>query len=132
TDCPLIAAQLKNLRTILGPRAPIDIVAIAIDPYHEKISDLRRFMTQHHMWGVRDFYYLTGPLATLRPVWNAYGISVTMTRTDKMSVHNDFMFIVSKTGTLRWIIPDDPPSSSAGTSSAVSQLRQLLAVQGVT
>ena len=132
TDCPLIAAQLKLLRAQLGPRAPVDIVAVAIDPYHEKVSDLRHFMTKHDLWGVRDFYYVTGRLATLRRVWNAYGISVTMTRTDKMSVHSDFDFIVSSSGMLRWIIPDDPPASAAGTASAASQLRQLLSGLGVT
>ena len=54
-----------------------------------------------------------------------------MKRTDVMSVHSDFMFIVSANGRLRWIIPDDPMNSSFGTASAVTELRGLLAGQGV-
>lgn len=131
TDCPLIAAQLKQLRSQLAPNARIDIVGVAIDPYHKKLSDLTSFITQHHLSTMKDFYFLTGPLSTLRAVWNAYGIGVSMKRTDVMSVHSDFMFIVSANGRLRWIIPDNPPDSSFGTASAVTELRGLLAGQGV-
>ncbi|MFI5036420.1 MAG: SCO family protein [Acidimicrobiales bacterium] len=131
TDCPLIAAQLKQLRAGLAPNARLDIVAIAIDPYHESRGDLWTFIHQHQLSTVKDFYYVTGPLATMRAVWNAYGIGVSMKRTDKMSVHSDFMFIVSARGRLRWIIPDDPIRSSFGTASAVTELRGLLVGQGV-
>ncbi|HVB71132.1 MAG TPA: SCO family protein [Acidimicrobiales bacterium] len=131
TDCPLIAAQLKQLRSQLAVNARLDIVAVAIDPYHEKLSDLRSFISQHQLGTLKNFYFVTGPLRTLRKVWHDYGIGVSMKRTDVMSVHSDFMFIVSANGKLRWIIPDDPMSSSFGTASAVTELRGLLAGQGI-
>ena len=35
-------------------------------------------MTKHDLWpACANFYYVTGRLATLRRVWNAYGIGVT-------------------------------------------------------
>jgi cytochrome oxidase Cu insertion factor (SCO1/SenC/PrrC family) len=131
TDCPLIAAQLKQLRSQLAPNARLDIVSVAIDPYHEKLSDLRAFISKHQLSTLKNFYFVTGSLTTLRAVWNAYGIGVSMKRTDIMSVHSDFLFIVAANGRLRWIIPDDPLSSSFGTSSAVTELRGLLAGQGI-
>ena len=108
TDCPLIAAQLKHLRSELSADAKIDIVAVAINPYHEKLSDVRSFIALHQLSHLRNFYYVTGPLSTMRSVWNKYGIGVSMRRTDKMSVHSDFMFIVSSAGRLKWIIPVPP------------------------
>src|SRR5579872_6959510 len=131
TDCPLIAAQLKQVRSQLDRNAKLDIVAIAIDPYHEKLRDLRTFIAQHQLGTLKDFYYLTGPLKAMRAVWSAYGIGVSMKHTDIMSVHSDFMFIVTARGQLRWIIPDDPIYSSFGTASAASELRGLLAGQGI-
>ena len=80
---------------------------------------------------MKNFYYVTGQLANVRKVWHEYGIGVSMARTNKMSVHSDFMFIINAKGTLRWIIPDDPLSSVSGQASAVSELRSLLASQGV-
>jgi len=102
-------------------------VAVAADPYHEKLSDLRNFIATRGLTNVKNFYYVTGKLSDVRKVWNKYGIGVSMTRTDKMSIHSDFMFIINAKGSLRWIIPDDPLSSSSGQASAVSELRSLLA-----
>ncbi len=84
----------------MSANARIDIVAVAIDPYHESVSDLRHFIALHQLASVKNFYYVTGPLATMRHIWNEYGIGVSMKRTDKMSVHSDFMFIVSAKGSI--------------------------------
>jgi cytochrome oxidase Cu insertion factor (SCO1/SenC/PrrC family) len=127
TDCPLLAQQLEHVRAQLSANAQLDIVAVAADPYHEKLSDLRNFIATRGLTNVKNFYYVTGKLSDVRKVWNKYGIGVSMTRTDKMSIHSDFMFIINAKGSLRWIIPDDPLSSSSGQASAVSELRSLLA-----
>jgi cytochrome oxidase Cu insertion factor (SCO1/SenC/PrrC family) len=131
TDCPLLAQQLEHVRAELSAHAALDIVAVAADPYHEQLSDLRHFIAVRGLAHVTNFYYLTGQLTSVRKVWNAYGIGVSMKRTNKMSIHADLMFIINAQGTLRWIIPDDPFSSISGQASAVSELRILLASQGV-
>ncbi len=130
TDCPLLAEQLKILRSELPARAPLDIVAVAADPYHETRANVRHFMSLHRLFGVRDFYFVTGRLAAVRAVWRAYGIEVTMKPTDRMSIHSDFMFII-RGGRIRWIIGDDPLSATSLTSSSVAELRHLLATEGI-
>ncbi len=132
TDCPLIAAQLRELRSQLSASAPVDIVAVAADPYHEKLSDLWHFIKKYDLASVKNFYFVTGRLPAVRAVWNTYGISVSMSKTAKMSIHSDYVFIINRRGRLSWIIPDDPISSSPGTASAVTQLRQLLAKEGIS
>ncbi len=131
TDCPLLAQQLKVLRADLPVGAKLDIVAVAADPFHEQLSDLRHFMAVHRLSHVSNFYFITGKLASVRKVWASYGIGVTMTKSDAMSVHSDYMFIIDPAQELRWVIPDDPISSSSGSASAVSELRDLLADEGV-
>jgi hypothetical protein len=54
-----------------------------------------------------------------------------MKPTDKMSIHSDLMFIITSNGTLRWVIPDDPIGTAAGTASAVTELKTLLALEGI-
>lgn len=131
TDCPLLAAQLKMVRAELPLSTKLDIVAVAADPYHEQLSDLRHFIAIHSLTHVEHFYYVTGKLASVRKVWAAYGIGVSMTKTDKMSIHSDYMFIINSNHLLKWVIPDDPIASSSGQASAVSELRDLLADEGV-
>ena len=54
-----------------------------------------------------------------------------MTRTDAMSIHDDYMYIVNAQGRLKWIIPDDPSVSASVKVSSVAQIISLLATQGV-
>jgi len=131
TDCPLLAKQLENVRAELSPNASLDIVAVAADPYHENLSDLRHFIADRGLAHLKNFYFVTGKLSSVRKVWASYGIGVSMTSKDKMSIHSDFMFLVSSKGELRWVIPDDPLSSLSGVASAVSELRGLLSSMGV-
>jgi cytochrome oxidase Cu insertion factor (SCO1/SenC/PrrC family) len=131
TDCPLLAAQLRQVRAELSPDAKLDIVAVAADPYHESLTDVNHFIDIHSLTHVDDFYFVTGKLATVRRVWNAYGIGVSMSPTDKMSIHSDYMFIITPKGRLRWIIPDEPLANWAGQHSAESELLSLLHQSGV-
>ena len=54
-----------------------------------------------------------------------------MTPTDKMSIHSDYMFIITPQGRLKWIIPDEPLANWAGQHSAESELLNLLHQSGV-
>ena len=131
TDCPLLANQLVQVRRQLAWNANLDIVAVAADPYYESLHYLRLFMTQHGLNDVKHFYFVTGSLAKTSAVWRDFGVSVSMKRTARMSIHSDLMFIISPEGTIHWIIPDDPIASASGTSSAVTELKALLALEGV-
>ena len=131
TDCPLLANQLATVRSQLSSNAKLDIVAVAADPFHESLADVRLFMTRHGLNNVRNFYFVTGNLRKVSAVWDTFGVTVSMKRTDKMSIHSDLMFIINPSNTIRWVIPDDPIASAAGTSSAVSELESLLALEGI-
>jgi cytochrome oxidase Cu insertion factor (SCO1/SenC/PrrC family) len=131
TDCPLLAQQLRQVRQDLSPDAKLDIVAVAADPYHETIANVNHFIDIHSLKKVKDFYFVTGKLADVRAVWNHYGIGVSMTPTDKMSIHSDYMFIITPEDRLKWIIPDEPLANWAGQHSAESELLNLLHESGV-
>ncbi|MFZ1063075.1 MAG: SCO family protein [Acidimicrobiales bacterium] len=131
TDCPLLASQVAQVRSQLSPSAKINIVAVAADPYHETLANVRHFIAIHHLTTVKDFYFVTGTRAQTSKVWAEYGIGVTMTRTDAMSIHDDYMYIDSAKGRLKWVIPDDPPNASSLNASSVAELKSLLATQGI-
>jgi len=131
TDCPLLAAQLAQVRATISPNAKVDIVAVAADPYHEKISDLQHFIALHGLQKVKNFYFVTGKLASVKKVWTSYGIGVTMKPTDRMSVHSDFIFLIAPGRKLRWIIPDDPLGTWALQRSAESEILSLLSKMGI-
>lgn len=131
TDCPLLAAQLRQVRADLSANAKLDIVAVAADPYHETVADVNHFIDIHSLKNVTGFYFVTGKLSAVRKVWKTYGIGVSMTPTDKMSIHSDYVFIVTPHDRLKWVIPDEPLANWAGQHSAESELLNLLHQSGV-
>jgi cytochrome oxidase Cu insertion factor (SCO1/SenC/PrrC family) len=132
TDCPLLANQLRSVRAALGPRAPIDIVAVAADPFHETLANVNAFIQQRGLRDVKNFYFVTSDhVKTAEMVWAAYGISVVMKPSDEMSVHSDFMFIIDPNHYLKWVIPDNPLTNWAGQHSAETELLNLLHQVGV-
>jgi cytochrome oxidase Cu insertion factor (SCO1/SenC/PrrC family) len=131
TDCPLLAAQLKDVRSALGTSAKIDVVAVAANPDHQTLANVRHFIAIHQMEHVPNFYFVTGKPAATARVWRAYGIGVTNEPGIAMSVHSDFMFIINPSGRIRWIVPDDPLSGVAGQESTEGELLSLLAKSGL-
>ncbi|MGC2168072.1 MAG: SCO family protein, partial [Acidimicrobiales bacterium] len=135
TDCPLLAAQLRQVRSQLPASAPLDIVVVAANPLHETLSDVRHFIKIHDLRSVPNFYFLTGKTTEMRKLWNTYGIDVENVPGDLMSIHVDFMFIINPHHRLRWELPDDPAYGSAITNgvqeSSVSVLLSLLHKSGV-
>ncbi len=131
TDCPLLAHQVAQVRSDLASNAKIDIVAVAADPYHETLANVRHFIAIHNLRNVKNFYFVTGTRAETSKVWADYGIGVTMTPTDAMSIHDDYMYIESAKGKLKWVIPDDPPNAASLNASSVAELLSLLATQGI-
>jgi cytochrome oxidase Cu insertion factor (SCO1/SenC/PrrC family) len=131
TDCPLLAAQLKQVRADLPTNAKIDIVAVAANPLHQTLADVRHFIKIHYLSGVKNFYYVTGPTSKTRPVWRSYGIEVENVPGDLMSIHSDEMVIINGRDQLKWIIPDDPLKDVAGQESAESELLILLHKSGL-
>jgi cytochrome oxidase Cu insertion factor (SCO1/SenC/PrrC family) len=132
TDCPLLAAQLRQVRAQLPASTPLDIVIVAANPLHQTLANVRHFIKIHDLSSVPNLYFVTGPLAKTKKVWAQYGISVTNEPGDIMSIHSDYMFIIKPSGRLRFIIPDDPLSGSAGQQSSESELLTLLHQAGLS
>jgi len=132
TDCPLLAAQLKSVRSQLAANAPLDVVVVAANPDHQTLANVRHFIKIHYLASVKNFYFVTGKVNRTRPVWNSYGISVSNEPGELMSIHSDYMFIINPEGRLKWIIPDDPLSGVAGQESAESELLGLLHKAGLS
>jgi cytochrome oxidase Cu insertion factor (SCO1/SenC/PrrC family) len=132
TDCPLLAAQLKAVRADLGPQAKIDVVAVAANPNHQTLANVRHFIALHDLGDVRNFYFVTGPTVDTKKVWTDYGISVVNVPGSVMSIHSDFMFIISPKGDVRWIVPDEPLTGVSGQESTESELLMLLHDSGLS
>lgn len=126
-----MADQIVQARALLSEGAKVDFVAVAADPYHESVRDLKVFIERHDLSNVKNFYFVTGQLSKVKQVWSNYGIEVSMKPTDKMSIHSDYFYIISPTQRLRWVIADNPLATWAGQHSGAQEIVQLLNGLGV-
>ncbi len=111
TDCPLLAAQMRDV--LLQAHSPhLRAIAIAANPKYHTTAQVQHFASIHGMDSIANFHYLNGTTAQLRDVWNAYGIQVYNVPKSVMSVHADYLFLISPTGRIRVVLGDDPGSGA--------------------
>jgi cytochrome oxidase Cu insertion factor (SCO1/SenC/PrrC family) len=131
TDCALIANQLQQVGSALPMNSKLDIVAVVTNRFTTDVASVNSFIKERSLDSIKNFYFVTGSNAALESVWNSYGIDVAQKKTDKMSAHMNFVFIIDPAGHLRWVISDEPPSSWAGQHSASSEILRLLHKTGL-
>jgi protein SCO1/2 len=72
--CPLIAAHLNAaLRSSVGRRAGLRVLAVSVDPARDTPAAIRRYVAQHRLVG--GFRYLIGSRLQLSRVWHAYYVA---------------------------------------------------------
>jgi cytochrome oxidase Cu insertion factor (SCO1/SenC/PrrC family) len=125
TDCPLIAQEMRATNTMLGSDAKkVRFVAIVANPIYNSIAAVRAFNRQEGLSAQPNWLYLTGSLANLRSVWNAYGEEVEAAPAGGMAVHADIAYVIDAHGITRRAMMADPGDGQADHQSFSSLLAQ--------
>jgi cytochrome oxidase Cu insertion factor (SCO1/SenC/PrrC family) len=126
TDCPLIAQEFREAGAQLGGRAgAVELVAVNLNPLYHDISYLQAFDREEQLTGLRNWLYLTGTPAQLRPVWKNYGVASETLPAGAMLGHSDTAFIIGPDGRLVRELDFDPgPGTTATISSFATELAQ--------
>ncbi|HTY96282.1 MAG TPA: SCO family protein, partial [Solirubrobacteraceae bacterium] len=103
--CPLIASQLHNTLSRLGPKASeVQMVAVSVDPRGDKPANVARFLAEHQLTG--QMQYLIGSASELAPVWQAWGVGSTRdTGNPEFINHSALVYGISASGKLTTIYP---------------------------
>lgn len=134
-DCPLIAQELRQADSMLGSNARnTEFVAIVANPIFHSVSALDAFDRQESLNGLGNWRYLTGSVAQLKSVWNAYGIQTLVEPGGAMVAHTDLLYVIDPQGRSRYVLDSDPgPGTSATRSSfaaeVTGEVRLLLAAK---
>jgi cytochrome oxidase Cu insertion factor (SCO1/SenC/PrrC family) len=121
TDCPLLAAQMRAV--LVGAHsAHLRAIAVAANPKFHSTAEVQHFAQIHGMDSIANFHYLNGTTAQLRRVWDSYGITVYNVPKSVMSVHADYLFLISPTGRIRVVLGDDPGSGTIYQQQSTEQV----------
>jgi cytochrome oxidase Cu insertion factor (SCO1/SenC/PrrC family) len=101
TICPLTAELMTKTERTLGPRYPVELLAINANPNFTAVSDVRSWSSRHRM--LHRWLFLTAPLPELKAVWNSYGITDKVVGGDV--AHTAVIFLIDPAGRVRALIP---------------------------
>jgi cytochrome oxidase Cu insertion factor (SCO1/SenC/PrrC family) len=99
-QCPIIASQIGRALALLGDdeQSRTAALAISVNPEIDTRSSVVRFLRRHRVLG--DVRYLSGSIAQLRPVWEAFQI-VSAYETGDADIHSAGVRLFDPRG--RWV-----------------------------
>jgi cytochrome oxidase Cu insertion factor (SCO1/SenC/PrrC family) len=126
SDCPLIAQQFRQVDEMLGPSAATTtaFIAVVANPTYRDVQFVQAFDAQEHLDTLPNWYFLTGSLAQLTAMWNAYGIEVQTIGSGGMAAHSDTAYVIDGNGHLRSILGADPGNAPTDSASFATLLNQ--------
>lgn len=95
--CPLIAAKLGAVVRAAPPveRRRLRVLAVSVDPAHDTRAAARRFVRRLSL--PAQFRYLTGNVDELRPIWQAYNLTVDVKNVETVD-HSAYVLLIDQTG----------------------------------
>jgi cytochrome oxidase Cu insertion factor (SCO1/SenC/PrrC family) len=125
SDCPLIAQEFREVDESLSATdaKKTAFVAVVANPTYLGVQFVQAFDAQENM-NMPNWYFLTGSLAQLTAVWNAYGIPVQTIGTGAMVAHSDTTYVIDGAGHLRTILGADPGNTTTDAASFAEQLNK--------
>ena len=116
--CPVLAAEIEQADADLGAAAPnVEFLTVNTDPSALAQSAEGPALSQAGLGSLPNWRMLTGPLATLNPVWKAYGVSISVDEKTGLEAHNDVMDFIDAHGELRYRATPFADESTTGTYS---------------
>ena len=126
SDCPLIAQQFRQVDEMLGPSASTTtaFIAVVANPTYRDVQFVQAFDAQEHLDTLPNWYFLTGSIAQLTAVWNAYGIEVQSIGSGGMAAHSDTAYVIDGNGHLRSILGADQGNAPTDSASFATLLNK--------
>jgi protein SCO1/2 len=101
--CPLTAEYFRQAQAALGgDAARVQFVAVSVDPVNDVPASIRDFSAQHRL--ERNWHFLIGPAASLRSVWEAYGIRQEPDPSTNTVGHTDAIYLIDASGKARVLL----------------------------
>jgi cytochrome oxidase Cu insertion factor (SCO1/SenC/PrrC family) len=121
--CPLISQEIIGANKQLGDNANnVIYIGLNVNQYHNKVIDVKTFSDQEGLSNLKNWYFLTGPVDSLKKIWKDYGITVVPSKTSDV-IHTSMLLFVNSSGKEMYDgSPQDDASTIKAWSNAISYL----------
>ncbi len=123
--CPVLGEEIRDASQELGSdRSKVEFAIVNTDPNHTRISPHSAALTDPGLTGNGAVTLLSGTIATLNPVWSAYGVRILVGAAATEVSHNNVLYFVAPNGDLAaYAAPFGTEDKTGQYSLASSSLR---------
>ena len=101
--CPVLGEEIRQADADLGALSSrVEFLTVNTDPLALAQSAQSPAAADTGLGTLPNWHMLTGPLATLNPLWKAYDVSISVDPKTGLEAHNEVLYLVDATGNLRW------------------------------
>jgi protein SCO1/2 len=102
--CPIVSAEFLDAYRDLGASAPrVVFLAINVNPYFRSVTDMAAYSQEHQLTSIPSWHFLTGALAGLRQVWQAYDVTVQAPSRNADVIHTSVIYFIDASGRERYV-----------------------------
>jgi cytochrome oxidase Cu insertion factor (SCO1/SenC/PrrC family) len=101
--CPVLAEEIEQADHDLGSSAgDVEFVTVNTDPSALAQADEAPALDGTGLGVLPNWQMVTGPLASLDPVWRSYGVSITVAQKTGLEAHTNEMDFIDARGNLAY------------------------------
>ena len=101
--CPIVSREFIDAYHDLGSAASrVVFIAVNVNAYHHQVADVAAFSREQQLNTIPSWHFLTGPVASLQAVWNAYDVYVQAPNPNADIVHTSVVYFIDPSGKERF------------------------------
>jgi cytochrome oxidase Cu insertion factor (SCO1/SenC/PrrC family) len=115
--CPIVSQEFLDAYRTLGPSAAnVVFVAVNVNSFHATVADVAGFSAAHRLSTIPSWHFVTGSVAAMQKVWDAYHVTVAAKTADADIVHTSIIYFIDPQGRERFVAAPAVDYTSDGTA----------------
>ena len=107
--CPIVSQEFVDAYHNLGTKASgVVFMAVNVNQYYHSVANVAKFSAEHQLDTIASWHFFTGPVPTLKSIWNAYAIAVSAPKPTADIIHTSIVLFIGPDGRKRYVgVPSD-------------------------
>lgn len=115
--CPIVSQEFLDAYHNLGASAAnVVFVAVNVNSFHATVSDVASFSAAHRLDSIPSWHFVTGSVADMKKVWDAYNVTVAEKSATADIIHTDIIYFIDPTGQVRFVADPQVDYTNDGTA----------------
>jgi cytochrome oxidase Cu insertion factor (SCO1/SenC/PrrC family) len=115
--CPIVSQEFLDAYSNLGASAAnVVFVAVNVNSFYPSVPAVAAFSAAHRLSTIPSWHFVTGNVAAMQKVWDAYHITVAAKSASADIVHTSIIYFIDSQGQERFVAAPAVDYSTDGTA----------------